>query len=80
MHDGGERAKRCVFAGVFEGDRGKCGVFLWCFCGEVVVFCVVNVVVWLSVFRREKNMPTFQNYFLWISSRVRAAADCMSPA
>jgi hypothetical protein len=28
------------FAGVFE----KNGISLWCFCGEVVVECVANVV------------------------------------
>jgi hypothetical protein len=26
-----------VFAGVFEGGFGKAGVWVWCFCGEVVV-------------------------------------------
>jgi hypothetical protein len=30
----------CVFAGVLQ----KSGCSVWCFCGEVVVECVVNVV------------------------------------
>jgi hypothetical protein len=30
--------------GVFAGVLGEMGVLLWCFCGEVVVECVVNVV------------------------------------
>jgi hypothetical protein len=33
-----------VFAGVFEGGFGKVGVWVWYFCGEVVVECVANVV------------------------------------
>jgi hypothetical protein len=33
--------------GVFE----KSGVLTWCFGGEVVVFCVVDVVFWQSLFR-----------------------------
>jgi hypothetical protein len=31
-----------VLWAVFEGGTGKVGVFAWCFCGEVVVDCVVN--------------------------------------
>jgi hypothetical protein len=33
-----------VFAGVFEGGSGKNAFSLWCFDGENVVECVVNVV------------------------------------
>jgi hypothetical protein len=32
------------WGGVFAGVLVKCGGWLWCFCGEVVVGCVVNVV------------------------------------
>jgi hypothetical protein len=31
------------------GVLGKCGVLLWCFCGEFVVECVVNVVSFRSL-------------------------------
>jgi hypothetical protein len=41
--------------------------FLVCFVmvnrGEVVVDCVVNVVCWLSLFRRRKIGQVFQLYF-----------------
>jgi hypothetical protein len=30
--------------GVLQGFLGKTDVCTWCFCGEVVVECVVNVV------------------------------------
>jgi hypothetical protein len=36
----------CAFAGVLV----KTGVFLWCFGGENVVDCVVNVVFWQPLF------------------------------
>jgi hypothetical protein len=42
------------FAGVFEGRFGKSGESLWCFCGENVVGCVVNVDRKLRVFGDEK--------------------------
>jgi hypothetical protein len=33
----------CVWRrGVFQGVLAKIGVLVWCFCGEVVVDCVVN--------------------------------------
>ncbi|WP_433984644.1 hypothetical protein RBB78_08395 [Tunturiibacter empetritectus] len=42
----------CAFLlGVFE----KSGVLTWCFGGEVVVFCVVDVVFWQSLFRSPKK-------------------------
>jgi hypothetical protein len=41
-----------VFARVFEGGFGKSRVSWWCFCGEFVVDCVVNVVRWMVCFQR----------------------------
>ena len=35
----------CVFADVFEGVLEKVGIWMWCFGGENVVLCVVDVVV-----------------------------------
>jgi hypothetical protein len=40
----------CGFVGCF----GKSGELVWCFCGEVVVECVVNVVACRSFFEIEK--------------------------
>lgn len=39
------RGPLCAFAGGFR----KLGVLTWCFGGEVVVFCVVDVVFWQSL-------------------------------
>jgi hypothetical protein len=39
---------------VLQGVLAKTGVKTWCFCGEFVVECVVNVVLLWSVFRLEK--------------------------
>jgi hypothetical protein len=46
-----ERSGFLVFAGVFEGGFGKCGVSVWCFCGEVVVECMVKRGSLTDVFR-----------------------------
>jgi hypothetical protein len=42
----------CGFARVFEGGFGKYGAFRWCFCGEVVVNCMVNAVYFVVDFKR----------------------------
>jgi hypothetical protein len=34
------------WSGVFAGFFGEMRVSVWCFCGEFVVECVVNVVSW----------------------------------
>jgi hypothetical protein len=44
--------KTAGFARVFEGGFRKCGAQRWCFCGEFVVNCVVNVVRWMVTFWR----------------------------
>jgi hypothetical protein len=38
------------------------GVLLWCFCGEVVVFCVVNVVRKQPLFLVERRLAVL----LWL--------------
>jgi hypothetical protein len=43
------------FVDVFEGGFRKCGAQRWCFCGEFVVDCVVNVVRLMVVFERRKT-------------------------
>jgi hypothetical protein len=49
----------CVFTGVFA----KKGVYLWCFCGENVVDCMVDVVFWQPVFRAQKMRQVWGSYF-----------------
>jgi hypothetical protein len=39
------------------------GVLTWCFCGVVVVFCVVNVVIKPSCFVVIKNVTRILNLF-----------------
>jgi hypothetical protein len=43
MKKGGSAIAGPLFL-LFAGVLVKCGGWLWCFCGEVVVGCVVNVV------------------------------------
>jgi len=45
-----------------RGFLGKRVCKLWCFDGEIVVNCVVNVVFWHHVFPPRK-FSTFWNYF-----------------
>jgi hypothetical protein len=45
------------------GVLGKCGVLLWCFCGEFVVECVVNVVSFRSLLWRLEMGQGFELYF-----------------
>jgi hypothetical protein len=45
------------------GVLAKTGVFLWCFGGENVVDCVVNVVFWRSVLGGGKMRQVFGIYF-----------------
>ena len=52
-------AKRADLLGVFEGVLGKWVFWVWCFCGEVVVECVVNVVRWRACFLGVKDVPFF---------------------
>jgi hypothetical protein len=40
------------------------GVLVWCFCGEFVVDCVVNVVGFWSLFRGGKIGQGLRVYFL----------------
>jgi len=40
------------------------GVLTWCFCGEFVVDCVVNVVSFRSLFRGWKMGQSLRIYFL----------------
>jgi hypothetical protein len=41
----GESQGFAFFAGIFEDILEKVGVLMWCFDGENVVLCVVDVVV-----------------------------------
>ena len=43
------------FAEFLRGVLADGGRLLWCFCGEVVVECVVDVVSWWSLFESEKE-------------------------
>jgi hypothetical protein len=49
--------------GAFAGDFAENRVLLWCFCGEVVVDCVANVVNCRTVFAVLKMGHQFQLYF-----------------
>jgi hypothetical protein len=54
----------CVWRrGVFQGVLAKIGVLVWCFCGEVVVDCVVNGGALIGCFLASKNVPLFCNLF-----------------
>jgi hypothetical protein len=53
--------KPAGFCGSFWGwFWKKSSVSRWCFCGEVVVDCMVNVVSLLAAFRRRKTWPTIK--------------------
>jgi hypothetical protein len=53
---------------------------LWCFCGEFVVECVVNVVEKPRVFVVRKMGQAFEVYFcLGILSRLQAASVTEKP-
>jgi hypothetical protein len=47
----------------FRGSFAKNGVFAWCFCGEVVVNCVVNRGALMAAFWRLKICDCFELYF-----------------
>jgi hypothetical protein len=51
----------------FRGSFAKNGVFAWCFCGEVVVNCVVNRGALMAAFWRLKICHCFELYFFWFS-------------
>jgi hypothetical protein len=55
----------CGFAGVFEGCFGKRMVFGVVFCGEFVVDCVTDMVVWQPLFRSRTMRQVLQLYF-WL--------------
>jgi hypothetical protein len=57
--------RRALFRGVFA----KSDVLVWCFCGEVVVNCVVNRGALLVVFWRLKTCHCFGIYFCLFFSR-----------
>jgi hypothetical protein len=48
----------------FEGGAGKVGVLVWCFCGEVVVDCVVDR-GWLMVVCAAWKIFQLFEIFLW---------------
>jgi len=45
------------------GVLAEMRVLLWCFCGQFVVLCVVNVVLWRPLFRARKIRQLFEVYF-----------------
>jgi hypothetical protein len=47
----------------FQGVLAKKGVLVWCFCGEVVVDCVVNRGALTAAFWRLKICHGFELYF-----------------
>jgi len=49
----------CGFACVFEGGFGKRGVFVWCFCGELVVECVLICGDWVVLIWGRKTRHFF---------------------
>jgi hypothetical protein len=49
--------------GVFAGVLAKNDILVWCFCGEVVVDCVVNRGVLMDDFWRLKIRHCFGIYF-----------------
>ena len=51
------------FCCVFEGGAGKSRVFMWCFCGESMVDCVVIVERRHHVAERLKTCQEFEVYF-----------------
>ncbi len=53
-----------VFTGFFEGVWKKSMFFGWCFGGEIVVRCVVNVEFKTDIKSASKNVTRFSNYFL----------------
>jgi len=55
----------------FEGGFGKYGAQRWCFCGEVVVECVVKRDSLTSAAAREKNSTILKNIFHWAFERER---------
>jgi len=46
-----------------KGVSGKTWSETWCFDGEVVVGCVVNVVFWMVCFWGSKDVTRFEIYF-----------------
>jgi hypothetical protein len=59
--------------GVFKGGSEKSGVFAWCFCGEVVVNCVVNP-GWLMVDFADWKICQIFKIFLWKFAGCQAVA------
>jgi hypothetical protein len=61
--DGGGGEVFCCFAGVFEGCFGKNDVLVVVNRGEVVVDCMVNVDIWMSLFRGLRIGHLIEIYF-----------------
>jgi hypothetical protein len=51
------------FAVFFKGGSGKTAFFMWCFCGESMVDCVVMVERRHHVLERLKTCHEFEVYF-----------------
>ena len=60
---GGCRLRKPPVCCCFKGGFGKSGILWWCFCGEFVVDCVVNVVRWMVISRRWKTCQLSEIYF-----------------
>jgi hypothetical protein len=63
-----------VFAGFFENSE----CWMWCFCGQVVVECVANVVSGRSFFGVEKMRHVFQLFFLF-DTRLQGEGEKAKP-
>ena len=66
----------CGGRAFFQGVFAKKGVLVWCFCGEVVVNCVVNRGALMAVFWRLKMCHGFGFYFAYF---VRLAENKSFP-
>jgi len=64
----------CDGGAFFQGVFAKMGVLLWCFCGEVVVDCVVNRGALMVDFLASKKLPLFENYF-YLFPRISCEAN-----
>jgi hypothetical protein len=52
----------CILWALFGGVLGKCGCKTWCFCGEVVVKCVVNGAGKRTLFAGRKTGQGFGSF------------------
>jgi hypothetical protein len=58
-----------------QGVLAKKGVLLWCFCGEVVVDCVVNRGALMVGFWRLKKCHFFKNILFIFFTRIFCEAN-----